>query len=56
VIRDETDPTQFILYLLFNSRADGELHLLMEHVANWQTVTASMLAEPARVNSYTQLF
>lgn len=56
VIREETDPTRFILYLLFNSRADGDLHLQMEHYENWLTATAPMLAEPARVATYTQLY
>lgn len=56
VIRDETDPTQFVLYLLFNSRADAELHSQREHYQNWQTATRTMLAEPARENTYTQLF
>lgn len=56
VIRDETDPTQFILYQLFNSRADAELHSQTEHYQNWQSVTNTMLAEPARMSSYTQLF
>lgn len=56
VIRDETDPTQFILYMSFNSRADAELHSQMEHSRNWQDAAQAMLAEPARVNTYTQLF
>lgn len=56
VIRDETDPTQFILYMSFNSRADAELHSQLEHSQNWQEATRAMLKEPARVNTYTQLF
>jgi quinol monooxygenase YgiN len=56
VLRDESEPTEFILYQLFNSRADAELHSQMEHYQNWQSVTATMLAEPARMSSYTQLF
>jgi autoinducer 2-degrading protein len=56
VIREEANPTRFVFYQLFNSRADGELHLQMEHYANWQTATAAMLAEPARVVTYSQLF
>ena len=56
VIRDETDPTQFILYKLFNSRADGDLHLEMEHYSNWETIVTPMLAEPSRTCTYTQLF
>ena len=56
VIRSEQTPTQFILYQLFNSRADAELHSQTEHYLNWQSVTTAMLAEPARMSSYTQLF
>lgn len=56
VIREEMAPTQFILYKIFNSRADAELHLQTEHYADWQSVTAAMLAEPARTATYTQLF
>lgn len=56
VIRDETVPTRFVLSMLFNSRADGELHLLMQHHDDWQTATASMLSEPPQISTYTQLF
>lgn len=56
VIRDETMPAQFILYKVFNSRADVELHLQTEHYTNWQNATAALLAEPARAATYTQLF
>ncbi len=55
-LRNEAAPAQFILSAWFNSRADAELHLQMEHYQNWQSATAGMLAEPARMETCTQLF
>ncbi|MCG3142357.1 MAG: hypothetical protein HDKAJFGB_03803 [Anaerolineae bacterium] len=55
-LRNEQFPTQFILSALFNSRADAELHLQMEHYQNWQEATAGMLAEAPRLETFTQLF
>ena len=56
VLRNEQFPAQFSLSALFNSRADAELHLQMDHYQNWQSVTTGMLAEPARAETFTQLF
>lgn len=56
VLRSEQTPTQFLLSALFNSRADAELHLQSEQYSNWQNITSAMLAEPARVETYTELF
>ena len=56
VLHNEQFPTQFILSALFNSRADAELHQQVEHYQNWQSVTTGMLAEPARTETFTQLF
>lgn len=56
VIRDENDSTRFILYKLFNSRTDGDLHVQMEHYVNWEMTVVPMLSEPMHSSTYTQLF
>lgn len=56
VIRQEDDPTHFILYKTYNSRADHELHLMYPYVQAWLDTSAPMLTAPLKMDSYTQLF
>lgn len=56
VIRRENDPSQFVVYITFNSRADSEFHRNTPHVEQWLKTVTPMLAEPFQEDSYTQLF
>ncbi len=56
VIRSEHDPTRFLMYKAFSSRADAEAHLTTVHVQHWQTLVAPMLREASRAETFTQLF
>lgn len=56
VIRREEDPTQFVVYITFNSRADHAFHRTTPHVKQWLAVITPMLAAPLQENSYSQLF
>lgn len=56
VIRRQDDPSQFIVYITFNSRADHEFHRTTPHVKQWLATVTPMLAAPVQEHSYTQLF
>ncbi len=56
VLRDDTDPTRFVLYQATKTRAEHEQHLVTPHAVLWREKTKPMLAEPIRNDSYNQLF
>lgn len=56
VIRQENDPSHFILSKTFNGRGDYDFHLTTPHVQAWQKTVRPMLVKAMQQDSYTQLF
>lgn len=56
VIRQEKNPTQFLLYAAYNDRAALEAHRSTDHLLEWQAKVTPLLAEPPRTETFTQLF
>ena len=56
VIRQENDPTRFVMFQTLNSHADQASHLKTPHVLHWLDLVTPMLSQPLEMDSYTQLF
>jgi (4S)-4-hydroxy-5-phosphonooxypentane-2,3-dione isomerase len=48
VLQSPDDPTRFILYEAYVSRADAAAHRDTPHYARWRDTVAPMMAEPRR--------
>lgn len=55
VIRQESEPTHFLLYEMFDSRPEALKHLEAEHFKRWKALTDPMLAEPSHATTYLQV-
>ena len=56
VLRDDNDPTRFIVYKATKTREDHETHLTTTHAKQWLAQVTPMLSGPLRSDSYNQLF
>ena len=46
ILQQKADPTRFILYEVYRSPADADLHKLTAHYLNWKETVTDMMAEP----------
>ncbi len=56
ILQQKADPTRFILYEVYRSPADADLHKLTAHYLKWKETVADMMAEPRRGTPYLNLF
>lgn len=56
ILQQKADPTRFILYEVYKSSADADLHKSTSHYLKWKEVVAEMMAEPRHGTPYINLF
>lgn len=56
VVRQEDDPTRFLLIEIYRSSADPARHKETAHYAAWRDAVEPMMAEPRRSVKYEALF
>lgn len=56
VVRQEDDPTRFVLIEIYRTPADPARHKETAHYATWRDAVAPMMAEPRRSVKYEALF
>ena len=56
ILQQKADPTRFILYEVYQSPADADLHKLTDHYLKWKEMVADMMAEPRHGMPYVNLF
>ena len=56
VVRQEDDPTRFVLMEIYRTAEDPARHKATAHYAAWREVAEPMMAEPRRSVKFTALF
>ena len=56
VIRQNDDPSRFVLIEVYRTEQDPARHKETPHYANWRDRVADMMAEPRSSIKYTNLF
>jgi quinol monooxygenase YgiN len=56
VLQQKTDPARFILYEVYRTPADADLHKLTQHYLKWKESVAEMMAEPRKGTAHINLF
>lgn len=56
VLRSKDDPTRFVLYEAYASKADADAHKTTPHYLAWRAAVADWMAEPRTSVSYDGLF
>jgi autoinducer 2-degrading protein len=56
VLRAEDDPTRFMLYEAYKTKADFAAHQQTEHYARWKNAVADMMAQPRTSVKASTLF
>jgi autoinducer 2-degrading protein len=56
VVRQEDDPTRFVLVEIYRTLEDPARHKQTAHYARWRDAVESMMAEPRRSVRYVALF
>jgi autoinducer 2-degrading protein len=54
--QSEDDPTRFLLYEVYRSKADFATHQQMPHYFRWKEAVTDWMAEPRIVVKYNNLF
>jgi len=53
VLQNDMDPTNFVLYEAYASKAQAALHKDTPHYAAWRETVADMMAEPRKGVAYS---
>jgi (4S)-4-hydroxy-5-phosphonooxypentane-2,3-dione isomerase len=56
VVRQEDDPSRFLLIEIYRTADDPTLHKATAHYAAWRDAVEPMLAEPRRSVRYREIF
>lgn len=56
VIRQQDDPTRFVLYEVYRTEEDVTRHKETPHYIRWRDRVADMMAEPRTAIRYTNVF
>ncbi len=56
ILQDPDDPTRFVLYEAYATKADAAAHKETAHYFAWRDTVADMMAEPRRAEPMTGLF
>jgi autoinducer 2-degrading protein len=56
VVRQEDDPTRFVLVEIYRTAEDPARHKATAHYAKWRDAVEPMMAEPRRSVKYRALF
>jgi quinol monooxygenase YgiN len=56
VVRQQDDPTRFVLVEVYRTAEDQAAHRLTAHYAAWAGAVAELLAEPRSALKYTNVF
>jgi quinol monooxygenase YgiN len=56
VVRQEDDPTRFVLVEVYRTADDPARHKATAHYAAWRDAVEPMMAEPRRGVKYAELF
>ena len=56
VIRQQDDPTRFVLVEVYRTEQDPARHKEMAHYKKWRDAVAGMMAEPRTSVKYTNVF
>jgi autoinducer 2-degrading protein len=56
VLQSKDDPTRFVLYEAYASKADSDAHKAMPHYLAWREAVADWMAEPRVGVAYAGLF
>jgi quinol monooxygenase YgiN len=56
VVRQQDDPTRFVLVEVDRAAEDQARHRLTDHYAAWAAAVADLMAEPRSALKYTEVF
>lgn len=56
VIQQQNDPTRFVLFEVYRTPEDVDLHKNTAHYAKWRDTVADMMAEPRTSAKYANVF